>query len=119
LSAIWFLKKIYLLTFHIMTDKKLSKMRPLSDHLVLEPIEEVETTAAGLVIPDTVSKERPQKGKVLYAGPGRVDNNGKTIPMEVKAGDTVLFTKYGPTEVKLDGKDLLILNQSDVLAVLE
>jgi chaperonin GroES len=102
-----------------MSEKNLSKIRPLSDHIVVEPIDETTTTTSGLIIPDTVSKERPQRGKVLYVGPGKTDNNGKIVPVEVKAGDTVLFTKYGPTEVELEGRDLLILVQSDILAVLE
>jgi len=102
-----------------MSEKKFIKMRPIADHLVVEAIIETETTMSGLIIPETVSKEKPQKGKVLYVGPGKCDNSGKVIPMEVKVGETVLFTKYGPTEVKIDGKELLILNQSDVLAVIE
>ena len=101
-----------------MTDKK-SKVRPLEDRIVVEALEATEKHSSGIIIPDTVSKEKPQKGKVLHVGPGKFDNNGKRVPMEVAAGDIVLFTKYGPTEVKVDGKELLILNQSDVLAVLE
>jgi chaperonin GroES len=102
-----------------MTDKKNLKLRPLEDRIVVEGLDEMEKHASGLIIPDTVSKEKPQKGKVIAVGAGRIDNNGKKIPMEVKVGDQILFTKYGPTEVKVDGKELLILNQSDVLAILE
>ncbi len=102
-----------------MTDKKSAKIRPLEDRIVVEAVSEETTTVAGIIIPDTVSKDKPQRGKVLAVGAGKVDNNGKHIPMEVKVGDTVLFTKYGPTEVKVEGKELLILNQSDVLAILE
>ncbi len=102
-----------------MTDKKSAKIRPLEDRIVVEAVTEETTTVSGIIIPDTVSKDKPQRGKVLAVGAGRVDNNGKHIPMEVKVGDTVLFTKYGPTEVKVEGKELLILNQSDVLAILE
>lgn len=94
------------------------KLNPLEDRVVVEAMEDSETTASGLIIPDTVSKEKPQKGKVVAVGPGRVDNNGKRIPMEVKIGDKVLFTKYGPSEVEVDGHELLVLNQSDVLAVI-
>ncbi len=101
-----------------MTEQK-SKLRPLEDRIVVEALNEMEKTVSGIIIPDTVSKEKPQKGKVLAVGNGRVDNNGKHVPMDVKVGDTVLFTKYGPTEVKVEGQTLLILNQSDVLAVLE
>ena len=94
-------------------------IQPLDDRVVVEGIEEDTTTASGIVIPDTASKEKPQKGKVLAVGPGRMADDGKRIPMDVKVGDTVLFTKYGPTEVKLGGKEILILNQADVLAVLK
>lgn len=101
-----------------MSEKK-SSIRPLEDRLVVEALDEKETTASGLIIPETVSKEKPQKGKVLFVGPGKFDRDGKRIPMEVKVGEHVLFTKYGPTEVKIDGKEYLILNQSDILAVIE
>lgn len=103
-----------------MSDQKsASKLRPLEDRIVVEAVEENTVHSSGIIIPDTVSKEKPQKGKVIAVGHGRTDNNGKLVPMEVKVGDTVLFTKYGPTEVKVAGKELLILNQSDVLAILE
>ncbi len=101
-----------------MSEKKSHKLRPLEDRVVVQAVTE-EKTVAGIIIPETVSKEKPQKGKVVAVGPGKFDNNGKRMPMEVKVGDTVLFTKYGPTEVKVDGEELLILNQSDVMAVLE
>lgn len=102
-----------------MSAKPASKLRPLEDRIVVEAMNEMEKTVSGIIIPDTVSKEKPQKGKVIAVGNGRIDNNGKHIPMDVKVGDIVLFTKYGPTEVKVEGQELLILNQSDVLAVLE
>lgn len=102
-----------------MTEKSNLKLRPLQDHLIVEASDESETHSSGLIIPDTVSKEKPQKGKVLAVGPGRLDEDGKRMPMDVKVGDTVLFTKYGPTEVKLDGKEYLVLSQSDVLAIVE
>jgi chaperonin GroES len=95
-----------------------SKIRPLEDRLVVEAVKE-ETHPSGIIIPDTVSKEKPQKGKVLAVGEGRYDSNGKRVPMDVKVDDTVLFTKYGPTEVKIDGKEYLVLSSSDILAVLE
>lgn len=98
---------------------KASKLRPLEDRIVVEAINESEVHSSGIIIPDTVSKEKPQKGKVLAVGAGRFDASGKRVEMDVRVGDTVLFTKYGPTEVKIDGKELLILSQSDVLAVLE
>lgn len=102
-----------------MVDRKTSTLRPLEDRLVVIAEPEVEKTASGIIIPDTVTKEKPQRGEVIAAGPGKFNEEGKRMPMEVKVGDIVLFTKYGPTEVKVDGKELLILNQSDVLAVVE
>ena len=95
----------------------MAKIKPTDDHVVVEPLE--EKTVSGIVIPETASKERPQKGKVVAVGPGKMTDAGKRVPMDVKAGDTVLFTKYGPTEVKLEDKEILILSQSDILAVLE
>lgn len=95
------------------------KISPLADRVVIEPLEADETSAAGIVIPDTASKERPQKGKVVAVGPGKTDDSGKRRAPEVKVGDTVLFTQYGPTEVKVDGKEVLIASESDILAVLK
>lgn len=101
-----------------MSDQKKLALRPLEDRIVVEAVNEMETRASGIIIPESASKEKPQRGKVLAVGDGRFDNEGKRVPMEVKVGDTVLFTKYGPTEVKVEGKELLILSQSDVLAIL-
>ncbi|MFA5843132.1 MAG: co-chaperone GroES [Candidatus Gracilibacteria bacterium] len=92
-------------------------LQPLNDGLVVERLKEDEVTASGIVLPES-AKEKPQKGKVLAIGAGKLNNEGKRIPMTVKVGDTVLFTKYGPTEVKHEGKELLFLNESDVLAIL-
>ncbi|HEY64235.1 MAG TPA: co-chaperone GroES [Caldilineae bacterium] len=94
------------------------KLRPLGDRLVVEPIEQEERTPSGIILPET-AKERPQEGKVLAIGPGRRDNDGNRIPMDVKEGDRVLFAKYAGTEVKLEDKKLLILKESDVLAIVE
>lgn len=94
------------------------KISPLADRVVIEPIEEDETSASGIVIPDTASKERPQKGKVVAVGPGKLGDDNERVKPEVKVGDTVLFTKYGPTEVKVDGKEVLIATESDILAKL-
>jgi chaperonin GroES len=93
------------------------KLKPLGDRLIVRAIEEEQTTASGLVLPDT-AKEKPQKGKVLAAGDGRIDESGKRIPMDVKEGDEVLYSKYGGTEIKDPdtGEDLLVLRESDVLA---
>ncbi len=95
-------------------------IRPLADRVVVEPIEEEEVTFAGgkLVLPET-AKEKPQKGTVLAAGPGRKDDDGKLIPMDVKEGDQVLYAKYAGTEIKIEGKKYLILKESDILAVVE
>jgi len=92
------------------------KLKPLGNRVVIEPIEQEEITAGGIVLPET-AKEKPQKGKVLSVGPGERDENGKYIPMDVKEKDTVLFAKYAGTEIKVDGKKLLILRESDLLAI--
>ena len=93
-------------------------LKPLGDRLVVEPIEMEETTASGILLPET-AKEKPQEGKVVAAGPGRKDDEGKRIPMDVAAGDRVLYAKYAGTEVKLEDKKYLILKESDILAILE
>jgi len=94
------------------------KMKPLGSRVVVEPIEQEEVTPGGIVLPET-AKEKPQKGTVLSVGDGDRDESGKRIPMDVKVGDTVLYAKYSGTEIKLDSKKLLILRESDVLAILE
>ena len=92
------------------------KLKPLGDRLIVRAIEEEETTASGIVLPDT-AKEKPQKGKVLAVGDGKLDeDDGKRIPLDVAEGDEVLYSKYGGTEIKVDGEDLLVLRESDVLA---
>jgi chaperonin GroES len=91
------------------------KLKPLGDRLFVRAIEEDEKTASGIVLPDT-AKEKPQKGKVVAVGDGRLDDDGKRIPLEVKKGDEVLYSKYGGTEVPWEGEDLLALRESDVLA---
>lgn len=91
-------------------------LKPLGSRVVVEPIEQEEVTAGGIVLPET-AKEKPQQGTVLAVGPGDRDEDGKYIAMDVKVGDTVLFAKYGGTEMKLDGKKLLILRESDLLAI--
>jgi chaperonin GroES len=92
------------------------KLQPLDDRIVVRPNEAEERTASGLVIPDT-AKEKPQQGEVLAVGPGRrADNTGELIPLDIKTGDTVLYSKYGGTEVTVDGEDLLVLSSRDVLA---
>lgn len=93
------------------------KVKPLSDRVVVKPLEAEEKTASGIVIPDT-AKEKPAQGEVVAVGPGKVDD-GKRVPLEVKVGDKVLYSKYSPQEVKIDNEKLLILSESDILAVIE
>ncbi|TSC91255.1 MAG: chaperonin GroES [Parcubacteria group bacterium Gr01-1014_2] len=100
------------------------KIRPLRDHVLIEPLKE-EKKKGGIILPDTVEKDRPEKGRVLAVGPGKTDQNGKRIAMEVKKGDIVLFTKYGPNEIKVEDKksgkevEYLIAKEEDILAVIE
>ena len=91
-------------------------LKPLADRVLVEPIEDEEVTPGGIVLPET-AKEKPQRGKVLAVGPGGRDEDGKLITMEVKVGETVLFAKYAGTEIKVEGKKMLILRQSDLLAI--
>jgi chaperonin GroES len=93
-------------------------LKPLGSRVVVEPIEQEEVTSGGIVLPET-AKEKPQKGTVLSVGPGERDEDGDRIPMDVKEGDTVLFAKYSGTEIKMDGKKLLILRESDLLAIVQ
>lgn len=97
----------------------MSKIIPVGDNIVVEAIKEETTSASGIIIPDTASKEKPQRGKVLAVGPGKLTNEGKRLDMEVKEGDTVLYSKYGPTEIKVDGKEVLILSASDIYAKIQ
>ena len=90
-------------------------IKPLEDRIVIKQVEAETTTASGLVIPDT-AKEKPQEGEVVAVGPGRVDDNGNRVPIDVAVGDKVLYSKYGGTEVNVEGEDLLVLRESDVLA---
>ena len=94
------------------------KIRPLQDRILVQRVEEEETTAGGIIIPDT-AKEKPQEGKVKAVGPGKITDDGKTQPLDVKAGDRVLFSKYAGTEVNLDGEEHLIIREDDVLGVIE
>jgi chaperonin GroES len=94
------------------------KLKPLGDRLVVKPATREETTASGIVLPDT-AKEKPQRGTIVAAGEGRRDDDGDRVPMDVKVGDEVLFAKYAGTEFKLDDQELLILAEKDILAVIE
>ena len=95
------------------------KIKPLSDHILIEPIKEEEKTKTGILLPETAEKEKPEEGKVIAVGPGRKTSSGKIIPLDVKAGDKVIFTKYGPNEIKVDDKEYLIAKEEDILAILE
>ena len=98
-----------------MATKTKTRISPLEDRVVIRPLEGEEVTASGLVIPDT-AKEKPQEGEVIAVGPGRLDDNGKRVPMEVASGDRVLYSKYAGTEVKLDGDEVLVVSSRDILA---
>ena len=91
------------------------QLKPLADRLIVKPMEKEEVTKSGIVLPDTV-KEKPQEGKVLAVGPGRLSEDGKRIAMDVKVGDVVIFAKYGGAEIKVDDEELIILRESDILA---
>ena len=93
-------------------------IKPLGDRILVEPAEEKEVKKGGIIIPDT-AKEKPQEGEVIAVGPGARDESGKLVPLELKAGDRVLFGKWSGTEVKIDGEDLLIMKESDVMGVIE
>ena len=95
-----------------------TKLRPLGDRVVIEPTPREEMTKSGLVLPDT-AKEKPQEGTIIAAGPGKINDDGKREPMDVKQGDKVLYAKYAGTEFKLDGEDLLIVAAKDILAIVE
>ncbi len=95
------------------------KIKPLADHILIEPIKTEEKTKAGILLPDTAEKDKPEQGKVIAVGSGRRLSSGKRLPMEIKKDDIVLFTKYGPNEIKIEGKEYLIAKEEDILAILE
>ncbi len=95
------------------------KIQPISDHIVIKPISKEQKTESGILIPDTAKEEKPEQGKVVAVGPGKVLSSGERKPMEVEKGDQVIFTKYGPSQVKLKGQKYLIASSSDILAVLK
>jgi chaperonin GroES len=92
-----------------------AKLQPLADRVLVKPMEKEEKTKSGIYLPDT-AKEKPQEGKVLAVGPGKMTDDGKRIPSDLKVGDTVIYAKYGGTEIKVDNEDLIILRESDILA---
>jgi chaperonin GroES len=95
-----------------------NKVRPLSDYILVEPAQKETTLPSGIVLTDT-AKEKPQEGKIISVGPGRRDEDGDRVPMDVKVGDTVMYKKWGGTEIKIDGKDMLLVKEEDILAVVE
>jgi chaperonin GroES len=97
---------------------KQTTLKPLSDYVLVEPSAKETTLPSGIVIPDTV-KEKPQEGKVIAVGPGKRDDKGNRVPMELKVGDTVMYKKWGGTEIKFEGKDLLLVREEDIIAVVE
>lgn len=95
------------------------KLKPLHSNVIIKPITEDETTKSGIILPDTVDKEKPEKGEVIAVGPGKILNNGQLAPMNVKVGDKIMFKKYSPNEIKVDDKEYLIISEDDILAVIE
>ncbi|MEK7067164.1 MAG: co-chaperone GroES [Patescibacteria group bacterium] len=95
------------------------QLKPISDYIVVEAQKQENKTKSGIVLPETVEKERPQQGKVIATGPGKMLENGERAKMQVKEGDKVLFSKYGPTDVKFDGKEYLMIKEDDILAVIK
>lgn len=95
------------------------KLKPLGDHLIVKPLGEDKTTKSGIVLPDTVDKEKPEQGEVVAVGPGKMGDNGARFEMSVKVGNKILFKKYSPDEIKVGGEDFLVLSESDVIAIVE
>lgn len=95
------------------------KLRPLGDHVIVKPLKEDDVTKSGIVLPDTVDKEKPEKGEIIAIGPGKLLDDGKRAPMSVKVGDKILFKKYSPDEFKLDDEEILVVSESDIIAVIE
>lgn len=95
------------------------KIKPIYSNVVVKPASKEETTASGIVLPDTIDKERPEKGEVVAVGDGKILDDGKRAPMSVKVGDTVMFKKYSPDEIKIDDEEYLIISEGDILAILE
>jgi chaperonin GroES len=96
-----------------------AKIRPLHTNVVIKPIAMDEVTKSGIVLPDTVDKERPEKGEVIAVGEGKLLDNGQRAPMSVKVGDVVMFKKYSPDEIKIDGEEYLVISENEILAILE
>jgi chaperonin GroES len=95
------------------------KAKPLHDHVIVKPLSEDEVTKSGIVLPDTVDKERPEKGEVVSIGPGKLLDNGQRLPISVKVGDRVMFKKYSPDEIKIDDEEYLVISEGDIMLILE
>jgi chaperonin GroES len=95
------------------------KLKPIHDHVIVKPITEDEVTKAGIIMPDTVDKEKPEKGEVVAIGPGKLLENGQRAPMSVQVGDKVMFKKYSPDEIKVEGEEYLVISEGDIIAILE
>jgi len=95
------------------------KVKPLGDHVIVKPITKEEVSKSGIVLPETIDKERPEQGEVIAIGPGKILDNGQRSVMSVKVGDKVMFKKYSPDEIKVDGQELLVISETDIIAVLE
>ena len=95
------------------------KIQPLSNHILIEPIKQEEKTKTGILLPETAERDKPEQGKVIAVGPGKKTASGKIIPLDVKKGDIVLFTKYSPNEIKINGREYLIVREDDILGILE
>ncbi len=93
------------------------QIKPLEDRVLIQGISEIDTSVSGIIIPETASKDRPQRGKILAAGPGRKTDDGKRIPMDVKVGDIVIFSKYAPDEITIDGEDFIIAREDSIIAI--
>mgnify|MGYP001589470209 FL=1 len=95
------------------------KIIPLNDRVIIKPIQKDETTKFGIILPETIDKEKPEQGEVIAVGPGKLLDNGQRASMEVKIGDKVLFTKYSPNEIKIDDQELLVINENDIMAIIK
>ena len=110
---------IFTVRCSLLTVHYFMNIKPLSDHVLILPVSQEEKTKSGILLPETVEKEKPEQGKVIAVGPGKTLDSGKRVPPEVKKGDKVLFTKYGPTEIKVGDKEYLIAKEEDILAILD
>lgn len=116
--------RIYLLIVigensRLISDDMQMNIKPLSDHILIEPVKEEEKTKFGILLPETANKEKSEEGIVVAVGPGKKTEDGKIVPISLKAGQRVLFTKYGPNEIKIEGKEYLIAREDDILAIIE